>query len=90
LIKSITEQLINLRSEKIFINIYNEAVSVFQTSNIEPNNTLCSTRDQRISSTLDNCLTYSTLGASTNRKESRNISSKETENEFKSLFPFLR
>ncbi|VVC32857.1 Hypothetical protein CINCED_3A002385 [Cinara cedri] len=86
LIKSTKEQLINLRSEKIFINIYNEAVSVFQTSNIEPNNTLRPTREQRISLTLDNYLTYSTLGASTSRKEKQNMSSKDTENEFKRVF----
>ncbi|VVC35261.1 Domain of unknown function DUF4371 [Cinara cedri] len=76
LIKSIMEQLINLRSEKIFINIYDEAVSVFQTSNVESNNTLHPTREQRISSTLDNYLTYSTLGASTSRKEKQNMSFK--------------
>lgn len=86
LIKSTMEQLINLRSERIFINIYNEAVSVFQTSNIEPNDTLRPTREQRISSTLDNYLTYSTLGASTSRKETQNMSSKDTENEFKRVF----
>ena len=86
LIKSTMEQLINLRSEKIFINIYNEAVSVFQTSNIEPNDTLRPTRELRISSTLDNYLTYSTLGASTSRKEKQNMSSKDTENEFKRVF----
>lgn len=83
LIKSTMEQLINLRSEKIFINIYNEAVSAFQTSNIEPNDTLRPTREQRISSTLDN---YLTLRASTSRKEKQNMSSKDTENEFKRLF----
>jgi len=80
LIKSTMEQLINLRSEKIFINIYNEVVSVFQTSNIEPNDTLRPTKELRISSTLDNYLTYSTLGASTSRKEKQSMSSKDTEN----------
>ncbi|VVC37936.1 Ribonuclease H-like domain,Domain of unknown function DUF4371 [Cinara cedri] len=83
-------KLINLKSEKIFINICNEVVSVSQTLNIEPNDTLRPTREQRISSTLDNYLTYSTLGASTSRKEKQNISSKDTENEFKSLFPDFR
>jgi len=68
------EQLINLRSDKIFINIYNEAVSVFQTSNIEPNDTLRPTREQRILSTLHNYLTYSTLGATTSRKEKQYMS----------------
>lgn len=34
-----SKQLMNLRSEKIFINIYNETISVFQTSSIESNDT---------------------------------------------------
>lgn len=65
LIKFTTEQLINLRLEKLFINIYNEDVSIFiPGSNIEPNNKLRQTGGQRITSTLDKCLTYSTIGAS--------------------------
>ncbi|VVC37862.1 Hypothetical protein CINCED_3A025771 [Cinara cedri] len=55
-------------------------------ANIEPNDTLRPKREQRISSTLDNYLTYSTLGASTSRKEKQNMSSKDIENELKRVF----
>lgn len=57
---------------------------MLQVSNIEPNDMQHPTRNQRTSSTLNDSITYSTVGAS--RKEKPNISSKDREQEFKIIY----